>query len=138
MLDMMKNSQRCKNPIFTSTSAVYDQATSIPTSEQYSPLNPISMYGATKLACESLICGYCHMFDISCAITRLANIIGPSGNHGVVYDFVTRLYANPTRLDILGNGKQTKSYLYVDDCIEALVLLLGRIKNMGWDLKYLT
>jgi UDP-glucose 4-epimerase len=133
LLEAMKSTKQCKNLIYASSSTVYGETGGKPASELNSPLKPISIYGATKLACESLICGYCHMFDISCAVVRLANIIGPSGNRGVVYDFVSKLYSNPEYLDILGNGKQTKSYLYVDDCIDALISLLGRVEKMGFE-----
>jgi UDP-glucose 4-epimerase len=84
---------------------------------------PISLYGATKLACEAMISAYCHMFNILGIAIRLANVIGPSSTHGVIYDFMTKLStaANPKYLNILGDGKQNKSYLYIDDCINALV-----------------
>jgi UDP-glucose 4-epimerase len=122
LLEAMKNDpSRCKKIIFTSSSTVYGEPGVIPTPEDYSPLKPISLYGATKLACESLISGYCHMFDLSGIIVRLANIIGPRSDHGVIYDFVTRLSTNPKFLEILGNGKQNKSYLYISDCVNALI-----------------
>ena len=121
LLEVMRNSKNCKKIIFTSSSTVYGDADVIPTSEKYSPLIPISLYGATKLACEAMISGYCHMFNMSGIIIRLANIIGPISTHGVTYDFVTKLYATPECLEVLGNGKQNKSYLYIDDCINALI-----------------
>jgi UDP-glucose 4-epimerase len=96
----------------------------MPTSEKYSPLIPISLYGATKLAGEALIAGYCHMFNMTGVAMRLANVVGPRSSHGVIYDFITKLYANPEHLDILGDGKQSKSYLYIDDCINALLHVL--------------
>ena len=93
---------------------------------------PISLYGATKLAGEAIISGYCHMFNIQCIVARLANIIGPTNTHGVIYDFITKLSSHPDYLDILGNGQQNKSYLYIDDCISALVLLSERMQtNFG-------
>ena len=124
LLEAMKKSPRCKKVIFTSTSAVYGEAEIMPTIETYSPLRPISLYGATKLACEAIISGYCHMFDMSSVVVRLANIIGPLNTHGVIYDFIIKLKDNPTHLDVLGNGKQNKSYLYIEDCINALLKLL--------------
>jgi UDP-glucose 4-epimerase len=111
----------CKKIIFTSSSSVYGEPDVIPTPEVYSPLKPISLYGATKLACESLISGYCHMFDLSGVTIRLANVIGPRINHGVIYDFVTKLTGNSNCLGILGDGKQNKSFLYIGDCINALM-----------------
>jgi UDP-glucose 4-epimerase len=133
ILEAMKNSQRCKNLIYASTSASYGEAKNMPTSELYSPLKPISLYGATKLACEAMICGYCHMFDISCAVARLANITGPLSRHGVLYDFIKKISSHPNFLNILGNGKQRKSYLYIDDCVNALLVLLGIVKNLTFE-----
>lgn len=133
LLESMKRSRYCKNLIYASTSAVYGEATIIPTSETYPMPKPISIYGATKLGCEAMISGYSQMFSISGVIVRLANIIGPLNHHGVIYDFITKLSSNRKRLHILGNGKQTKSYLYIDDCIEALLLLLGSVKKITFD-----
>jgi UDP-glucose 4-epimerase len=121
LLEAMRNSKNCKKIVFTSSSTVYGEADVIPTSEKYSPLIPISLYGATKLACEAMIAGYCNMFNMSGVTVRLANIIGPISTHGVTYDFVTKLYATHEYLEVLGNGKQNKSYLYIDDCINALM-----------------
>jgi UDP-glucose 4-epimerase len=115
--------QKNKRLIFTSSSTVYGKANKRPTPENYSPLYPISLYGSTKLAGEAIIAGYCHMFGIDCVVARLANIIGPASTHGVIYDFISKLSAHPDYLDILGNGQQDKSYLYVEDCVNALVLL---------------
>jgi UDP-glucose 4-epimerase len=115
--------QKKKRVIFASSSTVYGKAFKRPTPEIYSPLYPISLYGSTKLACEAMISGYCHMFDIYCVVARLANIVGPTNTHGVIYDFIMKLSAHPDFLDILGNGQQNKSYLYIDDCVNALILL---------------
>jgi UDP-glucose 4-epimerase len=134
LLEAMRKSQSCKKMIFTSTSAVYGEADKIPISENYSPLKPISLYGATKLACEAMISGYCHMFDISCIIVRLANIIGPASTHGVIYDLITKLSSNPHYLDIFGNGMQNKSYLYINDCIDTLMRLLERVEKKTFDI----
>jgi UDP-glucose 4-epimerase len=123
VLEAMRNSKNCKKIVFASSSAVYGEPDVIPTSEKYSPLIPISLYGATKLACEAMISGYCHMFNMSGVVVRLANIIGPINTQGVTHDFVTKLYATPGCLEILGDGKQNKSYLYIDDCINALIHL---------------
>jgi UDP-glucose 4-epimerase len=117
------HTQKKKRVIFASTSTVYGKANKRPTPENYSPMYPISLYGSTKLACEAIISGYCHMFDIYGIVARLANIIGPTNTHGVIYDFITKLSVHPDFLDILGNGQQDKSYLYIDDCVNALVLL---------------
>jgi UDP-glucose 4-epimerase len=118
-----EHSLKKKRVIFASSSTVYGKAYKRPTTEDYSPLYPISLYGSTKLACEAIISGYCHMFDIYGIVARLANIIGPRNIHGVIYDFITKLSVHPDFLDILGNGQQNKSYLYIDDCVNALILL---------------
>lgn len=120
--------KKAKQLIFTSSSTVYGEADKRPTPEHYSPLHPISLYGAMKLAGEAIISGYCHMFGIQCVVARLANIIGARNTHGVVYDFITKLSAHPDYLDILGNGLQNKSYLHIDDCISALILLSERMQ----------
>lgn len=121
LLEAMRKSQRCKKIVFTSTSAIYGDAKVIPTSERYAPLKPISLYGGSKLACEAIISGYCHMFNISGIVVRLANVVGPLSTHGVIYDFITKLSANPKYLEILGDGKQIKSYLYIDESTDALM-----------------
>ena len=108
---------------FTSSSTVYGEAKEIPTPEDYGPLEPISVYGGAKLAAEALIAGYAHTFDIKAVVFRLANIIGKRSNHGVIYDFINKLKANPDRLEILGDGTQRKSYLHVSDTVEAMLYL---------------
>jgi UDP-glucose 4-epimerase len=105
---------------FASTSTVYGDARVIPTPEDYSPLEPISMYGASKLACESMIASYAHTYGIRSVIFRLANIVGADSTHGVIFDFVNKLLRDPVRLEILGDGYQNKSYLHVSDCISAM------------------
>lgn len=115
---MRKNN--VKKIIFTSTSTVYGEAKQIPTPEDYTPMIPISLYGASKLACEALIAAYVHTFDMQAWIYRFANVIGRRSTHGVIYDFINKLKANPRELEILGDGNQTKSYIYIDDCIDAI------------------
>jgi len=126
LLEYVRKTQ--KNPIlvFTSTSTIYGEPTRIPTPEDYAPLKPISVYGATKLASEALITAYTLTYGFKAIIYRLANIIGPRSNHGVIYDFVQKLQKNPKELKILGDGTQTKSYLYVTDCTEAMLLGLEK------------
>jgi len=106
---------------FTSSSTVYGEAKIIPTPENYGPLIPISVYGASKLASEAMISSYCHTFDMEGVIYRFANVVGPRSTHGVIYDFIRKLRKNPEELEILGDGTQKKSYLYIDDCIEAML-----------------
>ncbi len=114
---MRKNGVR--RLIFTSTSTVYGEAKVIPTPEDY-PTIPISIYGASKVACEAMIASYCHTFDMKAWIYRFANVIGKRSNHGVIYDFIMKLMRNPKELLILGNGEQNKSYIYISDCIDAM------------------
>jgi len=120
LLEKMRKS-KVTSIVFTSSSTVYGESTVIPTPENYGPLKPISVYGASKLACEALISSYCHSFKRKGIIIRLANIVGPRSTHGVIYDFIQKLKKNPKELEILGDGTQTKSYLYIDDCVEAIV-----------------
>jgi UDP-glucose 4-epimerase len=107
--------------IFTSTSTVYGDATQLPTPENYGPLVPISMYGATKLGCEALITANSHLLGLKACIFRFANVVGPGSGHGVIHDFLTKLSQNPARLEVLGDGTQTKSYIYIDDCIDGFI-----------------
>lgn len=109
------------NIIFTSTSTVYGEAKKIPTPEDYGPLIPISLYGSSKLAAEAFIMAYAHTFGIRAVIYRFANIVGPRSTHGVIYDFIKKLRKNPDELEILGDGTQTKSYLHVEDCVDAII-----------------
>ncbi len=120
LLEAMRiNSQ--KNIAFTSTSTVYGEASVIPTPENYGPLIPISLYGASKLACEALITSYCGSFDMNSWIFRFANIVGERGTHGIIVDFIEKLKNNPKTLEILGDGQQRKSYLHVSDCIDGIL-----------------
>ena len=121
VLEGMRESKTAKTIVFTSTSTVYGDAMILPTPEDYGPLKPISLYGASKLACEALISAYCGTFDMRGVIYRLANIIGSRCRHGVIWDFIHKLTENPKRLEILGDGTQTKSYLTVDECINAML-----------------
>ena len=114
--------------VFTSSSTVYGEASTIPTPENYGPLIPISLYGASKLAAEGLISAYSHTFDIDAIIYRFANVVGPRSTHGVIYDFINKLARNSKKLEILGDGRQKKSYLYIDDCINAMLFGL-KTKN---------
>lgn len=107
--------------VFASSSTIYGDATIIPTPENYGPLKPISVYGASKLACEALVSSYCYSFKKKGIIVRPANMVGPRATHGVILDFINKLKANPSELEILGDGTQTKSYLYVNDCVDAII-----------------
>lgn len=107
---------------FTSTSTVYGEAVEIPTPEDYGPMMPISLYGASKLSCEALISSYCNVFDLRSLIFRFANVVGARSGHGVVHDFIAKLERDPSRLEILGSPPGTvKSYCSVLDCIEGML-----------------
>lgn len=110
-----------KTVVFASSSTVYGEPSIIPTPEDYHPLKPISIYGASKLACEELIETYSRLYGVKTLILRYANIIGPRLSRGVVVDFLRKLKANPKQLEILGDGTQRKSYLYIDDAVEATI-----------------
>jgi len=111
---------KIKHIVFSSTSTVYGEADKIPTPENY-PCTPISNYGASKLACEAYLSSYAHSYGIKTTIVRYANIYGKRSRHGVMYDFYEKLKKNPKQLEILGDGKQTKSYLYVEDCVSGTI-----------------
>jgi len=130
ILECMRRSNKCKKIIFTSSSVVYGDASVIPTPEYYGPLKPISLYGGSKLACEALISGYVSIFGLTGIIFRVANVVGPSSNHGVIVDFVRKLGASDGKfLNIFGDGTQNKSYLYIDDLIEALLIGMGDLTS---------
>lgn len=106
--------------VFSSSSTVYGVPQELPTPEDH-PLQPISVYGGTKVSCESLLSGFSHTFDIRGISFRFANIMGPRISHGVVYDFVHKLRDTPQKLKILGDGTQNKSYLHVFDLLEGIL-----------------
>ncbi|MEM1509751.1 MAG: NAD-dependent epimerase/dehydratase family protein [Thermofilaceae archaeon] len=105
--------------VFASSSTVYGDAEILPTPESYGPLKPISVYGASKLACEALISSYVHTYSFRGISLRYANVVGPRNRKGVTYDFVRKLLANPKRLKVLGDGTQTKSYIWIEDAVAA-------------------
>ena len=107
--------------IFASSSVVYGETSGEPVSEDHGPLQPISLYGAAKLASEGLITAFCHLFNMQAWVFRFANVVGPRATHGVVYDFIHKLKKNAKELEILGDGKQAKSYIYVSDCVDGLL-----------------
>ena len=124
---------------FSSTGSIYGEAALIPTPEDAPFPVQTSLYGASKLACEGLIAAYCETFGFTAWMFRFVSILGERYTHGHVFDFVRQLSSDPTRLRVLGNGKQRKSYLYVQDCVDAIMLALSRahdrvnIFNLGVD-----
>ncbi|MGC8991971.1 MAG: NAD-dependent epimerase/dehydratase family protein [Thermoplasmata archaeon] len=126
-----------KNIIFSSSSTVYGEAP-VPTPETYGPTKPISFYGASKLAAESYISAFSEMYGIKGVSYRFANVVGRHGTHGVIYDFIKKLMNDRTKLEVLGDGTQTKSYLHVEDCIDGILYLFDKVNkydvfNLGTD-----
>lgn len=120
-----------KRFFFASSSTVYGDAEKIPTPEDHS-IKPISIYGACKAAVEVLTISYSNSYKIKSLILRLANIIGPRSTHGVIYDFIRKLSRTPDTLEILGDGSQRKSYLYISDTVDAIIKLIGYIDDMEY------
>lgn len=120
--------------VFSSSSAVYGNVNVIPTPETYGPLKPISHYGASKLAAEGFIFSFSENYGINSTVLRFANVVGKKGSHGVIFDFVKKLKDNKESLEVLGDGTQSKSYLYVEDCVEGMISLHGKddgLFNLG-------
>jgi len=107
---------------FSSSSTVYGWATVFPTPEEYGPLVPQSFYGAGKLAAEGLLSAYAHSYGIRAHIFRFANVIGPNMTHGILPDLFEKLRRDPSRLEVLGDGRQSKSYLRTEDCVSGMML----------------
>jgi UDP-glucose 4-epimerase len=124
---------------FSSTSAIYGVSERVPIAEDF-PARPISLYGATKLACEAMIGAFQNLFGMECWIFRFANVVGPKVRKKggtVVGDFIGRLRQDPARLKILGDGRQAKSYLLSEECVDAMLYAVGHaadrlnIYNLG-------
>jgi UDP-glucose 4-epimerase len=128
-----------KKIAFSSTGSVYGEAKIIPTPEDAPFPIQTSLYGASKLAGEGLIAAYCEGFGFTGYIFRFVSILGERYSHGHVFDFYKKLLKDPNVLPVLGNGRQRKSYLYVQDCIDAIFLVLEKsqdkvnIFNLGTD-----
>jgi UDP-glucose 4-epimerase len=125
--------------VFSSTGSVYGEAAVIPTPEDCPFPVQTSLYGASKLAAEGLIEAYCEGFGMEACIFRFVSIMGERYTHGHVLDFYKQLLEHPGELRVLGNGRQRKSYLYVQDCIDAMLLALAQaakpvsVFNLGTD-----
>jgi len=114
---------------FSSTGSIYGEPTVFPTPENAPFPIQTSLYGASKLACEGLISAYCEGFDFQGYIFRFVSILGERYTHGHIFDFYRKLSGDPTQLQVLGDGQQTKSYLYVQDCIDAVLLAIEMAQN---------
>jgi UDP-glucose 4-epimerase len=129
----------CKRIVFSSTGSVYGEPDIFPTPETCPFPIQTSLYGASKLAAESLIQAYCEGFGMQGYIFRFVSILGERYSHGHVFDFWQQLAAHPEHLHVLGNGRQKKSYLYVQDCIDGILTALDRVEgkvnifNLGTD-----
>ena len=107
--------------VFASSSVVYGEDAPMPTPESFGPCLPISLYGASKVGSEGLITSWVGTFNFQAWIFRFANIIGNRGTHGVIFDFIHKLKRDNTRLEVLGNGLQEKSYMEVKDCVRGMM-----------------
>ena len=138
ILEAMRN-HGIRKIAFASTGSVYGEATVIPTPEGAPFPIQTSLYAASKLAGEGMIAAYCEGFGFQSWIFRFVSILGERYTHGHVFDFYRKLKQNPSRLKVLGNGKQRKSYLYIQDCIDAILLALEKsnasvnVLNLGVD-----
>ncbi|EDY19954.1 NAD-dependent epimerase/dehydratase [Chthoniobacter flavus Ellin428] len=110
-----------KRIAFSSTGSVYGEAETIPTPEDAPFPVQTSLYGASKLACEGLIAAYCEGFGLEGYIFRFVSILGERYTHGHVFDFYKQLQEHPGHLDVLGDGRQRKSYLHIGDCVRAML-----------------
>ena len=138
VLEAMRANQ-IKRIVFSSTGSVYGEATVIPTPEDAPFPVQTSLYAASKLAGEALIQAYCEGFGFQGYIFRFVSILGERYSHGHVFDFYKKLRKDPTKLEVLGDGHQKKSYLFIQDCIDAILLTLNQchenvnILNLGTD-----
>lgn len=129
LLQAMKEKQITKL-VYFSGSGVYGNNETAITNENYGPLFPISMYGASKLSAEGLISAFAHLYGIQAWIFRPANIIGDRATHGVIFDFINKLRKNPKELSILGNGLQSKSYVYISDLVNGVFTAIEKSNEL--------
>ncbi len=118
-----------KNILFSSSGSVYGIAKVKPTPEEYGPLKPISIYGATKLSSEGLISAFSNMYGINFCIFRFANVVGKNATHGIVFDLINKLRKNSSELNVLGDGSQRKSYISADDCVSAVLYVYEKTRE---------
>ena len=118
-----------KKIIFTSSGSIYGKINKPCFREDFGPVLPISLYAASKASSEAYIAAFCNLYGFKGWIFRLANIVGPNATHGVVFDFVRKLKNNPADLEILGDGTQTKPYLFVEECIDGMLYAFTHAKD---------
>jgi UDP-glucose 4-epimerase len=127
LLEAMRKNN-VKELVFASSSSVYGEPENIPVNEE-APIKPVSVYGASKAACENLIHAYSRLYGIKAMVLRYANVVGPRLRHGVIWDFINKLRKNPSELEILGDGEQVRSYIYIDDAVEATIMAWRKTEN---------
>jgi UDP-glucose 4-epimerase len=138
MLEAMRTN-RIRDIAFSSTGSIYGEATLFPTPESAPIPVQTSLYGASKISAEGFIEAYCEGFGMRAFIFRFVSILGERYTHGHIVDFYKQLRVHPEYLEVLGNGTQRKSYLYVQDCLDAMLLAIGsahgkvNIFNLGTD-----
>jgi UDP-glucose 4-epimerase len=120
LLEAMRK-KNVREIVFASSSSVYGESNDIPVDEN-APIKPVSVYGASKASCETLIHAYSKLYRIKAVILRYANVVGPRLRHGVIWDLINKLIKNPRELEILGDGRQIRSYIYIDDAVEATMI----------------
>lgn len=118
-----------KNFFYASTSAIYGDKGNVNLKEDMGSLMPISYYGGSKLAGEAIMSAYTHMNEMNVVVFRFPNVIGPNLTHGVIYDFAKKLNSDPKNLEILGNGTQSKPYIYVLDLVDVIMKMTEEIKS---------
>ena len=128
VLELMRRNN-IKNLFFSSTSAIYGDRKGTLIKEDDGLLQPISYYGGAKYASEAFISSYTFMNELHSMVFRFPNVIGPNLTHGVIYDFNKKLTANPTELEILGDGTQTKPYIYVLDLVDVIIKMTNNISE---------
>jgi UDP-glucose 4-epimerase len=124
------NAMRASGPrtvLFSSSSTVYGDPVTLPTPEHAGPYAPISMYGAGKLAAEALLSAFCHLDGFTAHAFRFGNVVGGRMNHGVIYDFIEKLVARRDRLHVLGDGRQRKNYFLVEECVDGILTVSGKL-----------
>jgi len=124
LLEVMRR-RGIRELVFASSSSVYGEPENIPVDED-APIRPVSVYGASKAACESLIHAYSRLYGIRAVVLRYANVVGPRLRHGVIYDLLMKLKRDRTKLEVLGDGTQIRSYIYIDDAVNATMIAYER------------
>ena len=128
VLESMRRN-RIRHILFPSSTTVFGELANPPASERHGPMVPLTLYGGAKLAAEGLISAWAHTYDFQAVVFRFVGIIGGRMDHGVVHDFVRKLQRNPAQLEILGDGTQKRSFVLVDDCVEAMLFALAKAEK---------